>query len=393
MLRPVSALRVALSVVMVLAAGFFGAAATRALQPAATDAPPAAEAGGLTVPEVPDGTPEELMKFVEDLRQPKVQPRSREEMMAYMKEVAAASVVAADKILAQVKPDDPVSVEASKLKLESLMMRSRLGDEQAGKDMAAFAASLADSPSPELAREAKRMLLVSEAQAMFAGGDFAAAPALIDKVVAFAGTDPDDVQTAMLAMQFAGAFEHAPEGSALAVKAYEGLAPVFDKSQNPQIQRMGKSFAGTLRRLSLPGKPMEIKGTLLDGSPFDPASLAGKVVLVDFWATWCGPCVAEIPNMLEQYEKYHDKGFEVVGISLDEDQDALVKFVADRKIPWPILFEKPGADGGGNPLATHYGITGIPQLILIGRDGNVITLNARGPKLAEELEKLFKDAG
>jgi thiol-disulfide isomerase/thioredoxin len=143
--------------------------------------------------------------------------------------------------------------------------------------------------------------------------------------------------------------------------------------------------------MSLPGNPMEISGTLLDGNKFDPATLAGKVVLVDFWATWCGPCVAEIPNMLAEYEKYHDKGFEIVGISLDQDRDALVKFVADRKLPWPVLHEQEAE--GSHPLAEFYGINGIPQFVLIGRDGNVITLDVRGEKLGQRLAELFKDAG
>ena len=116
-------------------------------------------------------------------------------------------------------------------------------------------------------------------------------------------------------------------------------------------------------------------------------------MLVDFWATWCGPCVAEIPNVLEQYEKYHAKGFEVVGVSLDEDRGALEKFVDEQKIPWPILFEKSEGEGWRHPLSTFYGIRGIPTVILIGRDGNVITLDARGEKLGKQLDSLFKDAG
>jgi thiol-disulfide isomerase/thioredoxin len=363
------------------------ASATACAQPATAEAPPAA---GLTVPVVPEGTPAELFAFVEEIRQPKVQPKSREQMMTFLQEVSRASVQAADKILAQVKADEKFGVDAAKLKLESLMMLGRLGDEQAAKDMAAYAATLTKSPSPELAEEAERLLIIADAQKMFADNDLAAAPAIIQRTVAFVAAHPDDVESAMLAMQLAGAFEHAPEGEALAAQAYGGLAGAFAKSTNPQIKQLADSCQGTLRRLSLTGKPMAIKGTLLDGSAFDPASLAGKVVLVDFWATWCGPCVAEIPNMLAQYEKYHDKGFEVVGISLDDDREALAKFIDDKKIPWPILHE---AAGGGHPLATFYGITGIPQLILIGRDGNVITLNARGEALGEKLAELFKDAG
>jgi thiol-disulfide isomerase/thioredoxin len=135
---------------------------------------------------------------------------------------------------------------------------------------------------------------------------------------------------------------------------------------------------------------MEITGTLLDGTAFDQKKLAGKVILVDFWATWCGPCIAEMPNMLAAYEKYQSKGFEVVGISLDEERDEVVKFIADNKIPWPILF---AGKGWQDPVAQFYGISGIPQLVLIGRDGNVITTDARGEKLEARLAELFKDAG
>ncbi len=360
-------------------------------QPAATEAEPATPAAALTVPPVPDGTPEELLTFVKGLLPPKAPPGSRQEMMTYMQAVAAATVQAADKILAQTKPDDGFHTEAAKLKLESLTMLGRLGDEQAMKDMAAYAATLVGGANVELAKEAKRMLFVSKAQELFSSGSLAGAPELIREVTGLVAADPDDAQTAGLAMQFAGFFENVPEGEPFAVQAFEALGPLFAKSTNPQIQRLADGFAGTLRRLSLPGKPMEIKGTLLDGTPFDQKSLAGKVVLVDFWATWCGPCRAEIPNMKQEYEKYRAKGFEVVGVSLDDDRDALVKFVQTEEIPWPILFDK--SEDGGNALATFYGIRGIPQLILIGRDGNVITLNARGPKLSEELEKLFKDAG
>jgi thiol-disulfide isomerase/thioredoxin len=209
-------------------------------------------------------------------------------------------------------------------------------------------------------------------------------------MAALLAADPNDVQTAGLAMQLAGAFEHMTGGDELAAAAYKAFGPALAKSSNEQIRGMGESFAGTLRRLSLPGNPMEIKGTLLSGKAFDQKSLAGKVVLVDFWATWCGPCIAEIPNVLEQYEKYHDKGFEVVGVSLDQDREALEKFVAEQKIPWPILFEKPEGEGWQHPLATFYGITGIPTVVLIGRDGKVITLDARGEKLGDRLDELFK---
>ena len=344
---------------------------------------------GLTVPPLPEGTPEQLLEFVEGLLPPKTQPKSRQEMMTFIRDVARVSVQAADAILAKVKAGDEFFEKAAKLKLENLMRLSQLGDEQAGTDMAAFAATLAGGEG-EIAMEAKRLLIVSEAQQMFAAEKFDAAPAIVKKAAALLAANPDDQQTAGLVMQLCGALEQIPDGESVAAQALETFGPILASSTDPRIKELGESFAGKLRLLSLPGKPMEIGGALLDGKPFNQKALAGKVVLVDFWATWCGPCVAEIPNMLEQYEKYHAKGFEVVGISLDEEKQKVDAFVAEHKIPWPIIY---AGKGWQDPTAQFYGISGIPQLILIGRDGNVITLNARGEKLAERLAELFKDAG
>jgi thiol-disulfide isomerase/thioredoxin len=382
---------------MLLTALALGIAVVAALpaparQPGAPRGEPAA--GLPKVPPLPEGTPQQLMDFVDELKQANVRPGSRKEMMAYMSDVAAVSLQAADKILAQVKPADPLHERAAKMKLEALSMLARLGNEKAGADMAAFAAKLVDSPSKALAREAQRLLIVADAQKMLAGGDAAKGAAIVERTAALLAADPDDQQTAGLAMQLAGAIEQMPGGETLAASAYQSFGSAFAKSSNERIREMSKSFEGTLRRLSLPGKPMQISGTLLKtGKAFDQKSLAGKVVLVDFWATWCGPCVAEIPNVLEQYEKYHDKGFEVVGVSLDEDREALEKFVTEQKIPWPILYEKPEGEGWSHPLAKFYGISGIPTVVLIGRDGNVITLDARGEKLGERLAEIFKKAG
>jgi thiol-disulfide isomerase/thioredoxin len=378
-----------------IAAGLLVGSATllMARQPGAVaDAPGAAQAMP-KVPPLPEGTPEEMMQFIAGLKQANVRPASRKEMIAYMRDVAAVSLQAADKILTQVKPADPLHDPAAKMKLESLMMLGRFGDEKAAADMATYAATLINSPSKDLAKEAQRLVVVSEAQQILSSGDAKAAEGLVSKTTAMLAADPDDIQTAGLAMQLAGAFEHMPGGEAVAAAAYRSFGPAMAKSSNEQIQKMGESFAGTLRRLSLPGHPMEISGTLLNGKPFDQKTLAGKVVLVDFWATWCGPCVAEIPNVLEQYEKYHKDGFEVVGISLDQEREALEKFVTEQKLPWPILFEEPKGDGWQHPLATFYGISGIPTVVLIGRDGNVITLDARGEKLGERLDAIFKKAG
>src|SRR2546428_11372592 len=83
----------------------------------------------------------------------------------------------------------------------------------------------------------------------------------------------------------------------------------------------------------------DVKFTAVDGREVDLAKLKGKVVLVDFWATWCGPCVGEVPHVVETYKKFHDKGFEIVGISLDQNKDALVNFTKSHGMTWPQYFD------------------------------------------------------
>lgn len=130
------------------------------------------------------------------------------------------------------------------------------------------------------------------------------------------------------------------------------------------------------------GDKPEIKFTAVDGREVDLAKLKGKVVLIDFWATWCGPCVAEIPHVLEAYKKFHAKGFEVIGISLDRDKNALTSFVKERGMPWPQSFES------SNALANKYGINAIPAMWLVDKEGNLATKNARD-NLAGQIEKLL----
>ena len=357
--------------------------------------PAAAKKGGAaeipTIDEVPDGTPEELLGYIEKLHKTNFQPKTREQAEGYLRNVARNTVAAVDKILEQTKPEDADHVSAARMKLQSLTLLSQIGDDDAEAQMVEFAGTLVDGGDAELAAEASRMLLISDARKVLSKQDVEGADALVGRVAAVLAKDPNDGQSAQFAMKLAGALEQMPGGTDVASKAYASFGEAFLKSDNPKIKAIGEGFAGMLRRLSLTGNEMEISGTNLDGTPFDQKTLAGKVVLVDFWATWCGPCIAEMPNVLAAFEKYHDKGFEVIGVSLDTDREALEAFLKEREVPWTILYEEPQGEGWQHPLASHYGITGIPTVILVGRDGKVISMDVRGEKLGEALAKLFKD--
>src|SRR5207244_7457581 len=116
------------------------------------------------------------------------------------------------------------------------------------------------------------------------------------------------------------------------------------------------------------GQPIEIAGPTLDGSKYDLVEQQGKVVLVDFWASWCGPCIAELPHLRETYEKYHGQGMDVVSVSLDFKREDLTRFLEAGPIPWPqIFFGQDDKVGWNNPLARRYGVDGIPYLMVIDR--------------------------
>ncbi len=154
---------------------------------------------------------------------------------------------------------------------------------------------------------------------------------------------------------------------------------------------VAKELESSEKRLGLIGKPLKLEGTLLGGGAFDFSKYKGKVVLVDFWATWCPPCREELPNVKENYEKYRDKGFEVVGVSLDKDAGDLEEFIKKQKLPWANLFpDKEEERFWNHPLVDKFGIEGIPFTMLVNREGKVIALNVRGDALGKELEKLLE---
>jgi thiol-disulfide isomerase/thioredoxin len=123
----------------------------------------------------------------------------------------------------------------------------------------------------------------------------------------------------------------------------------------------------------------------LNGNPISVGALKGKVVLVDFWATWCPPCRAELPNVIATYQKYHGQGFDIIGVSLDSDRDKLDAFLKQQDgMTWPQYFD---GQGWQNKLAAKYGVESIPFTILVGPDGKIIGTDLRGEALGTAVGK------
>ncbi len=123
-----------------------------------------------------------------------------------------------------------------------------------------------------------------------------------------------------------------------------------------------------------------------EGKPLALSSLKGKIVLVDFWASWCGPCRKENPNVVRMYKKYHGKGFEILGVSLDEDKDKWLSAIKKDGLVWNHVSDLKGWQSSVCPL---YGIEAIPFAILLDKDGKIIAKNLRGAALEQKLEELF----
>jgi thiol-disulfide isomerase/thioredoxin len=162
----------------------------------------------------------------------------------------------------------------------------------------------------------------------------------------------------------------------------------LDKYRNQDIGDIAAleyeySKAGT----SIPGVTApDLAGMTPDSSDFALSKLRGKVVLVDFWASWCGPCRRENPAVRNLYAKYKDKGFEILGVSLDRDANAWRKAIADDRLEWQHISDLKGWQSGH---AATYSVTSIPQTVLVDREGKLIVRNLRGESLAAKLAEIF----
>ncbi|MGC4005619.1 MAG: TlpA disulfide reductase family protein [Pirellulales bacterium] len=316
-------------------------------------------------------------------------PEAMKKIRDQIKTARGKLVEATDKALA-LKPEEQNRVQLTKAKLNALRLMGMFGDEQADKTFETLIDSLLKDKNPALSGDAYKLSLMIRLNRIMSGKGGESPDKLAAELSTALDKDETRAEAVMVAQNATYMFEMKGH-TELARKLYDDLikaAPKLDDSRmRTQVQKRAE---GGIARLGLIGRPAELKGKLLDGADFDVTSLKGKVVLIDFWATWCGPCIAEMPNVVENYKKYHDKGFEVVGVSIDDDKEKLETFVKEKDVQWRTLFNPDEATRGfENPSAKAYFVNGIPATYLVDKSGNITAINVRGERLGELLESLL----
>ena len=180
--------------------------------------------------------------------------------------------------------------------------------------------------------------------------------------------------------------EHPKYGSRASAKTAKRLLALQKENRTGEVPT-STSYGG--RPDALVGKKaIDFNVKDLDGNDLSLEKYRGNVILLDFWAVWCAPCIAEMPNVKQVYEKYKDENFQIIGISLDNSRDKLVGYLEKEGITWPQVFD---GDGRDNQVAKIYGIRAIPHMYLIDGEGVVRKSGVRGHALEPAVAELIQE--
>ena len=232
----------------------------------------------------------------------------------------------------------------------------------------------ADAPA-EIKQTAERTVLFQHLDHLDLINNPSDAAAMEQRLVAYLHAHPDDPKASSMQVRRA---------DLLAKSDPAAVHPLLEELRSSNNPKVAAAAQGRLEQQALAGAPLDWKFTALDGREVDFNQLRGRVVLIDYWASWCPDCLRALPSVSAAYRKYHDKGFEIVGISLDTDQEALAGFLKKHAMPWPQEYD---GKGWQTVYATKYGVGGIPEMWLVAPDGKVAATGVQADDLDRAVAK------
>jgi len=328
-------------------------------------------------------TADELMQHLEQLEQQAPAP-DRVEHIRQLEGLRAAMLEFENRF-----PRDPRrwDVKLGRMQVESARAEvdNRQPDNAVALQLAKEIVTAADA-TPETKTDARFLAARIHMEALASSGasiDAKARAAVEADIADFRMKYPDEPRTAALQLELAQFLKLRDPDAAMSI------LHDLQESKNVQVAAMAQQqliAMDALRKLTK--GPIGLKFKAVDGTDIDLAKLRGKVVLVDFWATWCGPCRMEMPNVVAAYNQFHKDGFEIVGISLDQSKEKLLAYTKQAGMTWPQYFD---GKTWANDIGTRYGINSIPTAWLVDKKGFVRSTETRGAALTRQVKTLLAE--
>jgi thioredoxin-like negative regulator of GroEL len=337
---------------------------------------------------VPEGTSEELLKFIEETRKLRPDEQTPAAIAKHNSAKYSAIVEATSKILTKDELTDTETSQAIDYRLTALAGLSAYNPRAADAGIM-FANAIRSDERPEIAALGTTHWLKLRAK-QIGNLDKDGRQEFVQDFFDYISKGEMDRARFTMARNFSREIAAAGDYD-VAAQVTDKLAEAALSAKDQSIIRYIPKLQGEARRYRSVGKTIILEGKTNSGSEFDWESYRGKVVMIDFWATWCGPCVRRLPEDMARYKKYKDQGFTMVAINMDSSRKKMDAFIAKEGIEWEqiVSFEK-GYNVWSHPITEQFGISAIPSVMLVDQEGKVVALNVVGSKLDKLVEDLLE---